>query len=57
MYAIRSDYGPVDTDAAIAHEYGVMAHWTDGHVIEYVAQRPTIVTNFGDDLGESYNFV
>jgi len=39
-------------DPSVAPEYGVMAHWTDGHVLEYVARRPTIVTNFGDDLGE-----
>ena len=39
-------------DPAVAPEYGVMAHWTNGHVLEYVARRPTVVTNFGDDLGE-----
>lgn len=33
-------------------EYAVLSRWTDGHVLEYVARRPTVVTNFGDDLGE-----
>jgi dolichyl-diphosphooligosaccharide--protein glycosyltransferase len=33
-------------------EYGVMASWSLGHVIEYVARRPTITDNFGDDIGE-----
>ena len=48
-------------DAAVAPEYGVLAFWTHGHLIEYVARRPSIVNNFGDDLGgtnflESYRF-
>jgi asparagine N-glycosylation enzyme membrane subunit Stt3 len=33
-------------------EYAVLSHWTDGHILEYVARRPTVVDNFGDDLGE-----
>lgn len=33
-------------------EYGVLAPWHLGHVIQYVGRRPTIVDNFGDDLGE-----
>ncbi|HTF35318.1 MAG TPA: STT3 domain-containing protein [Myxococcota bacterium] len=32
-------------------EYAVLAMWGRGHVIEYRGRRPTIVTNFGDDLG------
>lgn len=32
-------------------EYGVLAMWGRGHVIEYRGRRPTIVTNFGDQLG------
>ncbi len=32
-------------------EYGVLARWGEGHFIQYVARRPTIVGNFGDDLG------
>lgn len=33
-------------------EYGVLSTWTEGHVLEYVGRRPTVVDNFGDDLGE-----
>jgi hypothetical protein len=33
----------------------VLAHWDRGHVIEWVADRPTVATNFGSYLGvESY---
>lgn len=32
-------------------EYGVLAPWPLGHVIQHVGRRPTIVDNFGDDLG------
>jgi asparagine N-glycosylation enzyme membrane subunit Stt3 len=38
-------------DAKVEPEYGVLAHWSAGHIIVYVAQRPTVVGNFGDDLG------
>ena len=31
--------------------YGVLALWTHGHMIEYVARRPSVADNFGDDLG------
>jgi dolichyl-diphosphooligosaccharide--protein glycosyltransferase len=34
-----------------APEYGIMAPWPLGHILESVARRPTVVTNFGDDLG------
>ncbi len=43
-------------DASIPPEYGVMAPWSAGHAIEYIGRRPTINTNFGDDLG-SENFL
>jgi asparagine N-glycosylation enzyme membrane subunit Stt3 len=33
--------------------YGVLAPWPLGHVIEYVARRPTVTDNFGDDIGEA----
>jgi dolichyl-diphosphooligosaccharide--protein glycosyltransferase len=33
-------------------EYGVMAPWPIGHVIEYAGRRPTVTDNFGDDIGE-----
>lgn len=38
-------------DAAERPEYGVMAPWDLGHAIEYAARRPTVVDNFGDDVG------
>jgi dolichyl-diphosphooligosaccharide--protein glycosyltransferase len=31
--------------------YGVLAPWYLGHIIKYVARRPTVVDNFGDDVG------
>lgn len=38
-------------------EYGVLAPWYLGHVIQYAGRRPTVVDNFGDDLGpESFAF-
>jgi dolichyl-diphosphooligosaccharide--protein glycosyltransferase len=37
-------------------EYGVLAPWGLGHVIEYVARRPTVTDGFGDDIGEE-NFL
>jgi asparagine N-glycosylation enzyme membrane subunit Stt3 len=33
-------------------EYGVLALWGNGHVIEYVGRRPTVTDSFGDDIGE-----
>ena len=30
--------------------YGVLAPWYLGHIIKYVARRPTVVDNFGDDV-------
>ena len=37
-------------------EYGVIAPWGLGHVIEHVARRPTVTDNFGNDIGEG-NFL
>jgi dolichyl-diphosphooligosaccharide--protein glycosyltransferase len=34
-----------------APEYGVLAPWSLGHVIQHAGRRPTVVDNFGDDLG------
>jgi len=31
--------------------YGVLASWSDGHLIEYHARRPTVATNFGSFVG------
>ncbi len=39
-------------DPSARPEYGVLAPWPMGHVIGYVARRPTVVDNFGNDLGE-----
>ncbi len=39
-------------DASLRPEYGVLAAWGDGHVLRYVAQRPVVQDNFGDDVGE-----
>jgi asparagine N-glycosylation enzyme membrane subunit Stt3 len=38
-------------DASARPEYGVLAAWGDGHVLRYVAQRPVVQDNFGDDVG------
>ena len=35
-------------------EYGVLARWGEGHFIKYVARRPTVMGNFGDDLGRDH---
>jgi dolichyl-diphosphooligosaccharide--protein glycosyltransferase len=32
-------------------DYGVLAHWGLGHLIEYHARRPVIATNFGSFVG------
>lgn len=31
-------------------EYGVLSQWDMGHFIQYIAERPTIVNNFGHQL-------
>jgi dolichyl-diphosphooligosaccharide--protein glycosyltransferase len=33
--------------------YGVLAPWYLGHIIKYVARRPTVVDNFGDDVSRA----
>ncbi len=33
-------------------DYGVLAPWGLGHLVEYHARRPTIATNFGSFVGE-----
>jgi len=38
-------------DASERPEYGVLAPWFLGHLIEYAGRRPTVTDNFGDDLG------
>jgi asparagine N-glycosylation enzyme membrane subunit Stt3 len=39
-------------DAAREPDYGVLGPWEIGHILQYVARRPTVVDNFGDDVGE-----
>lgn len=42
-------------DASRQPEYAVLAPWSVGHQLKYIARRPTIVDNFGDDVGaENY---
>jgi dolichyl-diphosphooligosaccharide--protein glycosyltransferase len=41
--------GWLEADASPA--YGVLTAWGDGHVMRYVARRPVVQDNFGDDLG------
>ena len=41
-------------DASVRPEYGVLARWGEGHFFKYVAERPTVVGNFGDDLGREH---
>lgn len=31
--------------------YGVLTAWGDGHITRYIARRPTVQDNFGDDVG------
>ncbi len=38
-------------DPGARPEYGVLAPWELGHALEYVARRPTVSDNFGDDIG------
>ncbi len=39
-------------DASQRPEYGVLAAWGDGHLLRYVAERPVVQDNFGDDVSE-----
>lgn len=39
-------------DPSSPPEYGVLTPWYAGHLFKYVARRPTLVDNFGDDAGE-----
>jgi dolichyl-diphosphooligosaccharide--protein glycosyltransferase len=43
-------------DASVSPDYSVLAPWGLGHVIEYLARRPTVNNNFGDDVGKE-NFM
>jgi dolichyl-diphosphooligosaccharide--protein glycosyltransferase len=52
---IRANTPPTSgwLDPEVQPEYGVLAFWSFGHVLKYGAQRPTVVGNFGDDVGEA----
>jgi asparagine N-glycosylation enzyme membrane subunit Stt3 len=39
-------------DSSQRPEYGVLAAWGDGHQLRYVAERPMVQDNFGDDVSE-----
>jgi asparagine N-glycosylation enzyme membrane subunit Stt3 len=43
-------------DADEKPHYAVLAPWSGGHVVKYVAHRPVVWDNFGDDVGRE-NFV
>lgn len=38
-------------DPTARPEYGVLAAWGDGHLLRWVARRPVVQDNFGDDVG------
>jgi asparagine N-glycosylation enzyme membrane subunit Stt3 len=38
-------------DASQTPQYSLLAPWSGGHVMKYVAHRPVIWDNFGDDVG------
>ncbi len=40
-------------DPARRPGYGVLGPWEIGHILQYVARRPTVVDNFGDDVSEA----
>jgi dolichyl-diphosphooligosaccharide--protein glycosyltransferase len=39
-------------DASVRPEYGLLAAWGDGHQLRYVAERPVVQDNFGDDVSQ-----
>jgi asparagine N-glycosylation enzyme membrane subunit Stt3 len=51
---LRDNTPPTDSPLSpgARPEYGILAPWGFGHLLKYVAQRPTVVGNFGDDVGE-----
>jgi asparagine N-glycosylation enzyme membrane subunit Stt3 len=38
-------------DASLQPEYSLLSAWGDGHLLTYVARRPEVQGNFGDDVG------
>jgi len=41
-------------DASIQPDYGIYAPWGLGHLIEFVGERPVVLSNFGDDIGKDH---
>jgi asparagine N-glycosylation enzyme membrane subunit Stt3 len=38
-------------DPSATPEYGVLGPWSLGHVVQWIGRRPTVLDNFGDDVG------
>lgn len=38
-------------DPGAQPEYGILAAWGDGHLLRWIARRPVVQDNFGDDVG------
>ena len=41
-------------DASIQPDYGIYAPWGLGHMIEFLGERPVVLSNFGDDIGRDH---
>ncbi|HEB90509.1 MAG TPA: hypothetical protein ENI85_13135 [Deltaproteobacteria bacterium] len=41
--------GPEEGSSGMA-DYSVLGPWGDGHILKYVAERPVVQDNFGDDV-------
>jgi len=51
----RELYGWIASNTPGTGDYSVLAHWDRGHMIEWVADRPSVATGFGSYVGvESY---
>ncbi len=42
----------LDRNTPTSGDFSVLAHWDKGHAIEWVADRPSVATNFGSYVGE-----
>jgi hypothetical protein len=51
----REAFEWIDAHAGTARDWSVLSHWDRGHVIEWVADAPSVSTNFGSYIGvDSY---
>ena len=41
-------------DASLRPDYGIYAPWGLGHLIEFLGERPVVLSNFGDDIGRDH---